>query len=116
MAGVTQQHDVTILELGPSYASLDIKALEAFGEVLFSEAAYAEPPRLLLDLAHTSFIGSAFIELLVRAWKRLKTRGGSMALCGLQPFCLEVLRIVRLDTVLPMHPTRSEAIAAFMES
>ena len=78
MSCVIQQGGVTIIETGPSYSSLDYGALEGLGEVLLSEAAYADPPRLILDMSQTTFVSSSFIELLVRAWKRIKQRQGVM--------------------------------------
>lgn len=116
MSHITQSQGVTIIELGTSYDSLDERSLEEFGEVLLAEATYADPPCLILDLSRTAFIGSSFIELLVQAWKRLKQRRGHMALCALQPFCAEVLRIARLDTIWPIYPSRSEALAAMLRS
>jgi len=116
MTSLIREQDVTILQLDASYSSLDEKALEHVGEVLLAEATYAEPPRLLLDLSLTQFIGSRFIELLVRAWKRVRTRGGSMALCGVQPLCAEVLQVARLDTLWTSYATRSEAVGALAGS
>ena len=116
MTSLTREHDVTVLQLDASYASLDEKALEDLGEMLLAEAAYAEPPQLLLDLSGTQFIGSRFIELLVRAWKRVRTRGGSMALCGVQPLCAEVLGVARLDTLWTSYATRGEGIGALSAS
>jgi len=112
MPQVTEQKGVTVIELGSSYESLDEPALEDFGGLLLTKAATVEPPRLLLDLSQTSFIGSTFIELLVRAWKRLASRGGTMALCAVQPFCAEVIHVTRLDTLWEIFPTRDMAIDA----
>ena len=112
MSRVIRQEGVTILELDPSYDSLDDEALSEFGEIVLSEAVRGNPARLILDLSATQHIGSSFIELLVRAWKRIQERGGTMVLCGLQPFCIEVLEITRLNTLWPAYPTRDEAVAA----
>jgi len=109
MSCVIQQGGVTIIETGPSYSSLDYGALEGLGEVLLSEAAYADPPRLILDMSQTTFVSSSFIELLVRAWKRIKQRQGVMVLCAIQPYCREVLQTSRLDTIWPTFATRAEA-------
>jgi anti-anti-sigma factor len=102
--------EATILELGPSYESLDQAALLEFGGLVLSEAIHCEPPRLILDLSQTTYIGSSFIEVLVRAWKRLRQRNGNLVLCGLQPFCAEVLRISRLDSLWPICATREDAL------
>ena len=109
-----RERDVTIIEFGPSYNSLDDEALEEVGGLLLSEAVHADPPQMILDLSDTRFIGSSFIELLVRAWKRLKERGGTMVLCGVQPFCAEVLQITQLTTLWKIFPTRAEALDALV--
>lgn len=112
MASVTLHDGVTIVEFGPRYESLDDGALTEVGGILLGEAYHAAPPWVLLDLSQTSFIGSRFIELMVRAWKRLQDRGGKMAICGLQPFCAEVLRTTKLDTIWSITATREEGILA----
>jgi len=112
MIRISRQQDVTVVELGPNYQSLDAGVLEEVTAVLLTEATKAEPPRMVLDLSATSYVGSAFIELLVRAWKRLTERGGTMVLCGLRPSCAEVLRVTRLDRLWKAFPTRDQAVAA----
>lgn len=112
MNRVSRDSNVTVIELGPSYDSLNEAALAESGGVLLGEAVHAEPPRLLLDLSGTQFIGSRFIELLVRTWKRLRERGGTMALCGVQPFCGEVLHTTKLDTLWNSYPTRADGVTA----
>jgi anti-anti-sigma factor len=113
MVRTTVQQGCTVVELGPSYDSLDTDALDEVGSVLLTQATAAEPPRIVVDFSQTSLIGSTFLELLVRAWKRLSERGGTMALCGLQPFCAEVFRLTRLETLWHCSATRDEAIEAF---
>jgi anti-anti-sigma factor len=103
---------VTVIELGPSYAALDFEVLQDLGEVLLSQASYAEPPMVIIDMSATTYVGSSFIELLVRAWKRLKHRHGLMALCALRPFCREVMRVARLDSIWPIYASRGEAMSA----
>jgi anti-sigma B factor antagonist len=106
------QPECTIVELGPSYDSLDVDALDEAGSVLLTQAAIAEPPRLIIDLSQTAFVGSTFIELLVRTWKLLGQRGGRMALCGLHPFCIDVFRVTRLETLWDVYATRNDAVRA----
>lgn len=112
MVQLTRQRDVTVVELGANYDSLEEGALEELGDVLLTNATMVEPPLLVLDLSQTTVIGSRFIELLVRAWKRLSERGGGMALCGLQPFSKEVLHVTRLDTLWESYHERNAAVAA----
>ena len=115
MIEFSRQRDVTIVELGPSYESLDDRILEEIRGALLSEASKADPPPMVLDLSGTNYIGSAFIELLVRVWKRLTERGGTMVLCGLRPFCAEVLRVTGLDHLWRVFPTQDQAVTAIKE-
>ena len=112
MIRVSRQGDVTVIELGSSYESLDDRVLGEIRGVLLGEAMESEPPRMVLDLSGTDYIGSAFIELLVRVWKRLTERGGAMVLCGLRSFCAEVLRVTGLDGLWKSFPTQDQAVAA----
>lgn len=112
MVRVCRQQNVTVVEAEGNYPSLEVEKLEEMGRVLLGEATGADPPLLVLDLAATGFIGSSFIELMIRAMKRVRERGGAFALCQVQPFCLDVLQTARLDVVFPRYSTRDEAIAA----
>lgn len=116
MIKLMRQNDVTVIELGPAYDSLDDAALDELGGLLLTKAATADPPYLVLDLANTDFVGSLFIELLVRAWKRLAERGGAFALCCVQPFCEEILKITHLDTLWESFPNRKRAVESFGSS
>ncbi len=113
MVDLLREHDVTVVWVGPgSVDSLDAERLGAIAQVLIDQAAQADPPRVVLDLSETDVIGSRFIELLLRAWKRLAQRGGTLALCGLRPFCAEVIRVMRLDGLWRVFADRRTAVEA----
>lgn len=114
MMNIQRDGKVTVVDLGPKSQSLSLdgQALQQFSTTLLTQAAEAEPPLLLIDLSSTNYISSSVLEALVRAWKRIKERQGVMALCGVEPFCLEVLQITRLSTLWKMYPTRAEGVAA----
>ena len=112
MVEVSRQRGVTIVVLGRSYASLDEATLDEVGGLILTTAATVDPPRLVLEMSATEYIGSAFIELLVRVWKRLTERGGTMAVCGLRPLCQDVLRISRVDGLLETYRSLEDALEA----
>src|SRR5262245_23765184 len=94
---VVQQDGVTVVSLGPEYEQLDEPRLEELTKVVLDAAAHADPPRLVVDLSHTKFFGSAFIEVLFRAWHRLNGReGGRLGLSGLTPYCREIIDVTHL--------------------
>jgi anti-anti-sigma factor len=112
MPQLSCQSNCTVIELGECYDSLDLDALNEVGHMLMMHARTADPPRLILDMSQTTLVGSAFIELLVRTWRELVGRDGTLALCGLQPFCAEIVRATRLESLWDCFPTRDGALEA----
>lgn len=113
MAQAFRQDGITIIELDEAYNALDEEPIEALARLLLSEAEKApNPPLLLLDFSKTHYIGSRVLEVLFRTWKRLKDRKGRMVLCGVQPFCGEVLQITHLDRIWETVPDRQAGFDA----
>jgi len=112
MAEVQRNQNVTVIVLDAEYEAFDQARLQKARELLFAQADTAEPPLVALDLSSTRYMGSAFIEVMFRTWKRVNERQGQLVLCGVQPFCAEVLRTTRLDSVVKSFPTVEAAVAA----
>jgi anti-sigma B factor antagonist len=110
MNDVQKQEGITIVEVGVEYDSLDVAKINEFGSTLLSAVAQADPPKVLLDLSATNFIGSSFLGLLIRAWKRLRDRRGTLALCHVNDICGDVLRASKLDMIWQIFPDREAAI------
>ena len=109
---VAVENGVTVIGLGPDYQIVDEHILDGgLGGTLMDIADDADPPVVVLDLSHTQFFGSSFIEVLFRLWTQIQARaGGNFAICGLTPHCLDVLKITHLDTLWRLFPTRGEAV------
>jgi anti-sigma B factor antagonist len=78
------------------------------------EQSLAEPleaagSALVVDLSECEFIDSTGIALIVRAWKQLD---GDFALCCVNDQVQRLLDITGLDSSIPTHGTRDEAIGA----
>jgi anti-anti-sigma factor len=112
MVNVLREKNVTVVDLGGKYEALNEEILQRFSDALLEEAGKAEPPRVVVDLSGIGYVGSNFLEILVRGWKRLKQRQGTMVLCGVSPFCADILRITRLNSLWTVYPSRQEAIEA----
>lgn len=115
MVNVLKDQQVTIVDVGGKYEALNEELLQGFATRLLDEAEKADPPCLLVDLTGLNYVGSNFLEVLVRGWKRIKQRSGVMALCGVGTFCADILRITRLNTLWTIYPTRQEAVQAMMK-
>ena len=111
MAAIVREGPVTVVELDESYDALDVAGHEAIAKLLLEQARSADPPQLVLDFSRTNYFGSSFIELLFRVWKRLRDRGGQLAVCRLSPFCGDVLRVARVESLWRIYETRAAAVA-----
>jgi anti-anti-sigma factor len=65
---------------------------------------------LVLDLKNLAHTPSRFLGVLVDANDALSQADGQLRVCGLEPAIREVFRIMRLDQLLHVTPTRAEAI------
>ena|SRR5579871_2767554 len=109
---ISNRDGVTVIGLGVEYENLDEHLLDKLREVMLEVARTADPPLVVLDLSNTKFFGSAFIEILFGLASCLQAREGQFALCGLTPYCREVLTITHLDSLWPIFPKREEAVSA----
>ncbi len=99
---IQQVHGVTVICPGEDYANLYESLLENLS-IATQLAQTITPPRMVMDLRHVKFVGSAFLGFAVSLHKTLGAReGGRFALCELSPFCYTALTVSRLETVLDL--------------
>ncbi len=67
---------------------------------------------LVLHLEGVDLLDSAGLGVLVGALRRARQSGGSLRLVCTQQQVLKVFGVTGLDTVLPIHPSVEEAVAA----
>jgi len=109
---VTQEDGVTVIALGREFKSIDEMVMDDLREYLLEVSVAADPPRILIDLSQTEFFGSSFIELLFRIWNRMNSqKGGKFGVCGMTPYCREVLEITHLDQLWGIYANRDQALA-----
>jgi len=68
--------------------------------------------RLVLDLSGVGFCDSAGLNALINIWHAAQAAGGAMALAAVPPRLDRMLKLTGLDTVLVIHATAADAIAA----
>jgi anti-anti-sigma regulatory factor len=66
--------------------------------------------RLVLELEELEELQSGLMGQLVMLQERLAQCGGALRICGLSPECEEALHNCHLDTALPNHASRTEAV------
>lgn len=109
---VTVENRVTVIALGPACQNIDETVLDnGLRDSMLEITKDLNPPLVVVDMSHTKFFGSSFIEILFRIWNRLHSKtGGQFAISGLNPYCAEVLKITHLDTLWRVFPTREDAV------
>jgi stage II sporulation protein AA (anti-sigma F factor antagonist) len=78
------------------------------GDVLGAEAA-KKPRLLLVDVSGLTFIDSAALHEIVRAYRRLRADGCLLALISPSPRVARILQLSALDQVIPVHASAEEA-------
>jgi anti-sigma B factor antagonist len=66
----------------------------------------------LLDLEKVTALDSSGLAALVRFYKEIRTRGGTLALTAVQREAMTVFRITRLDKIFTILPDPGHARAA----
>lgn len=63
------------------------------------------------DLGEIPYFGSTVLEWMVLIWKRIRARGGRLAICNCSEFGREILAVARFDTLWQICDNRAGAIA-----
>ncbi|MFH1267873.1 MAG: STAS domain-containing protein [Planctomycetota bacterium] len=72
----------------------------------------ADLQNAVIDLGKSSYFGTCMLQVMTALWKRVRARGGTMALCNLSETGHEILRITRFDTLWPICSSRDDAVEA----
>jgi anti-sigma B factor antagonist len=67
---------------------------------------------LIVDLSDATFVDSMTLGVLLGAVKRLRPRGGKVAVVCVSPHIRRIFEITLLDRVFPLHETLDAARAA----
>ena len=103
-------------------ASSDLSILVVGGEVDYEvspqlkahmmRAIKAGARRLVLDLSDVTFIDSTAIGVIAGAVEKLDEAGGSLAIVSTHEKVVQIFEITGLDSVVTLHASREEALAA----
>lgn len=106
--------EITLVSATPSLESLDPSLEAQAAELLMSPFRNAVAPLVIFDLSRVGFFGSMFLAVLLRCWKLINSKNGTMVLAGVSPQARDLLKLTALDMIWPMYPSRHEAIEALL--
>jgi len=109
---IERRGDLTVITATRDLERIEFSLEELVSDLVLKPLRRQESPSIVFDLSQVDYFGSMFLALLIRCWKLVLSRGGTMALSGVNQNTRELLRVTALDTVWPMYTSRREAIEA----
>ena len=79
----------------------------------FKATAGTAPIKCILDMRHVDYISSLMLSTLVFIHNKIVEHDGQLVFCGLQQRVLDVIKIMRLDTLFIIAKDRTEAMKFF---
>lgn len=113
MAGffTTERRNDTLLIIPQTdFLTLDYQEHEKDVQPLLE--AFQDPSlkHAVIDWGNTEAFGSSVLSFLVRLWKRVRTNGGHLALCGVSATQAEVLRLTQFDQFWAVCDSQEQAL------
>jgi anti-anti-sigma factor len=109
---IERRGDLTVITATEELERIEFGLEELVSELILKPLRRQENPLIVFDLSRVDYFGSMFLALLIRCWKLALSRGGTMALSGVNDRTRELLRVTSLDMVWPIYESRREAIEA----
>lgn len=103
------EHSVHVLELNlPD--GMDSSEIDRINESLNELFDKPKPGgRWILDLAEVAYMGSSALGLMVNIRYKVKTHGGRLAICNLNPQLLQVFKACCLEKLFTISKSREDA-------
>jgi stage II sporulation protein AA (anti-sigma F factor antagonist) len=105
---VTRHDDVLVIRFLDQKLAGELP--EQLGDELYSVAAEADCTKILLNFSGVEFLASDMLGKVVGLNKRMKGKGGRLALCDVCHEIHQVITITKLDTILIVKGTEAEGL------
>ncbi len=105
----TQEGNLSILTLLPELNNVQWGEIDAIGTQVLSSLESQAHPQLIVDLSPLSYMGSAMVALIVRAWKATQPKKGKICVVCPHAGVKEVLKLAALDKVWDIVDDMAEA-------
>jgi len=97
-------HVVTVI------GDLDVSNVHDFKN--FIMPMLGSPIKIIIDLSDAPFIDSSGMGAMIACWRMAVSVGGKIKICCLPKQVRESLELIRLDHILDIYMTRSDALDA----
>ena len=100
----------TVVTLLPGLNEVPWADIEKIGGEILQRLQELPTPALLVDLCALNYMGSVQVALVVRMFKAVKQRGGTLVVANSDPMVQQVLNIAGLDKLWTMAGSRDEGL------
>ena len=111
---IERRGELTVVSATPALESIAIGLEDQAAELIFDPIRHDAEPLIVFDLSQIDYFGSVFLGVLLRCWKMVQAKGGTMALSGVSARAKELLHLTSLDFVWPIYDDRREAVEALL--
>jgi anti-sigma B factor antagonist len=108
---VDQVEGVTVVKVVGNQIAPDTK--DALYAVAEGSTGTARPRQVVLNMANVRILNSAAIGILINFQRKVRDAGGTLEICAIDPYVLDLFRLTKMDQVLDIHGTQQDAIDAF---
>ncbi len=109
---IGQHGDIAVIVPSNVIEALSLDMIDEAAQLLLGPILRTKSASAVIDLSEVQYFGSVFISLLLRLWKQMTPRGGTLVICSASDKARELLRQTSLDTLWAIYDTREEAIDA----
>jgi anti-anti-sigma factor len=111
---IERRGELTVISATPALESIAIGLEEQAADLIFDPIRRDVEPVVVFDLSQVDYFGSVFLGVLLRCWKMVQAKNGTMALAGVSARAKELLHLTSLDFVWPIYADRREAVEALI--
>lgn len=105
----SKQGAVSVVALAGRFDAQTSGQVDASLQAIFQ----AGGQKLLVDMGRVEYISSAGLRVLLAAAKKTNSLGGTLVLCGLQPYVLEVFEVAGFTSIFKIAPDAATALQSF---
>ena len=89
---------------------LGTSAIEAIGDRLLRLAGEEGRRDFVLNFAGVESLPSAMLGKFVQLQKTLGEAGGRLAFCRVDPFLMQIFKVVQMPDLIPIHADEAQAV------
>jgi anti-anti-sigma factor len=109
---IERRGELTIVTANPVLEKLGGGLEDLAARLIIAPLRDEVEPLVLFDLSRVSYFGSVFLAVMIRCWRTVLSKSGTMALAGVSPHARELLHVTSLDQAWAIYDDRREAIEA----